>query len=173
MRTFERLNVTSPANACRVLVTVLAIVLLCACSKPSQDTQAENFVRVDLNNQRIELKQLRGKVVLVNIWATWCPPCLKEIPTLVQWQQEFGAQELQVIGISMDDSPGPAQAMMKKLGINYPLFMGDDELAKTFGGVLGLPRSFLINRDGRIVARIEGVDLPALRTNITNLLSTG
>jgi len=171
MSTFTRMSLTSPVRACRVLVMVLAVALLCACSERSQDAKAANFVRVDFDNQRIELAQLRGKVVLVNFWASWCPPCLKEIPAFVQWQHEFGAREFQVIGISMDDSPAPARAMVTKLRVNYPVIMGDEELAKAYGGILGLPTSFLIDRDGRIVARFQGVNLPTLRTYIADLLA--
>jgi thiol-disulfide isomerase/thioredoxin len=156
----------------RMLATVVLVASLCACSGPTHNAnEAPNFVRTDLDHHRIELRQLRGKVVLVNFWASWCPPCREEMPAFVQWQREFGGQGFQVIGVAMDDSSTAARAAVTQMHLDYPVVMGDEELAKAYGGILGLPISFLIDRDGNIVRRFTGVNLPALRAGIVGLLA--
>jgi peroxiredoxin len=170
----------APDTAVReLLATFLAGAVLIACSPrqvpaPQGVTapQAANFVRDDLDHHRIELKQLRGKVVLLNFWATWCGPCMTEVPKFIQWQRELGPREFQVIGVSMDDSKSDVIAMAEKMPFNYPVVMGDEELARSYGGVFGIPISFLIDRDGRIAQRYQGVKLPKLHADILALLNS-
>ncbi|MGA7159020.1 MAG: TlpA disulfide reductase family protein [Acidobacteriaceae bacterium] len=117
---------------------------------------APEFTRADLNHKRLDLRAYRGKVVLLNFWATWCAPCQLEMPTFVAWQNEYGAQGLQVIGISMDDDAAPVRSLYKKLHLDYPVALGDAKLGELYGGVLGLPVTFLIDRDGKIRAEFQG-----------------
>jgi thiol-disulfide isomerase/thioredoxin len=105
------------------------------------------------------LSALRGQLVLVNFWATWCAPCLKEIPLLVQMQAQYGARGLQVLGPALDD-PEQVRAMLPRLGFNYPILIGDravpnamDALGDTLGA---LPFSVLISPDGYVVMRKHG-----------------
>ncbi len=111
---------------------------------------------MDLNGAKINLKSLRGKVVLLNFWATWCAPCQIEMPTFSAWQQKYGSQGLQVVGISMDDDVAPVRKVVKKLKTNYPIAMGDAKLGERYGGVMGLPLSYLIDRNGVVRARFQG-----------------
>ena len=169
----------TPGTAVRkLLATFLAGAVLIACSPRQAHApqgvsapQAANFVRDDLDHHPIELKQLRGKVVLLNFWATWCGPCLTEIPEFIQWQRELGPREFRVIGVSMDDSKSDVIAMAEKMPFNYPVVMGDEELARSYGGVLRIPISFQIDRDGRIAQRYQGVKLPKLHADILALLN--
>jgi cytochrome c biogenesis protein CcmG, thiol:disulfide interchange protein DsbE len=111
----------------------------------------------DVNNQPIDLAQLKGKVVLIDFWAMWCAPCEAEIPQFVEWQKRYGEQGLQVIGLSMDDAAPPVKAYAQEHGISYPIGMADDKTIAAFGGVLGLPAYVLIDREGRLIAKHVGV----------------
>jgi thiol-disulfide isomerase/thioredoxin len=133
---------------------------------------APAFVRMDLNGKKIDLGSLRGKVVLLNFWATWCAPCQIEMPRFVQWQRQYAPQGLQVIGISMDDDPALVRRADRRLRPNYPVAMGDEELGELFGGVLGLPLTFLIDRKGEVRGQFQGeTDLKTIEDQLKQLLS--
>lgn len=116
---------------------------------------APTFSRTDLDHKTLDLKSYRGKVVLLNFWATWCAPCQLEIPHFVAWQKQYGPRGLQIIGISMDDDPALVRTLYQKLHLNYPVAMGDAPLGKLYGGVLGLPVTFLIDRNGQVQAQFQ------------------
>ena len=132
---------------------------------------APNFSRLNLAGQKTSLSDYRGRVVLLNFWATWCGPCITEMPVLAQWQKELGPSGLQVVGVSMDDEPKGVRAMTKKLRINYPVVMGDETIGTAYGGVLGLPVTFVIDRKGKIRSRHQGaIDIASLRREVQTLL---
>lgn len=132
---------------------------------------APDFTRSDIAGKTVRLSEYRGKVVLLNFWATWCPPCLDEIPAFSTWQQEYRAEGLQVVGVSMDDDIQPVQRAVIRYHVVYPVVMSDDKLVKLYGGVLGLPLSFIIDPSGRIVARFQGkADLARMKQQLTALL---
>ena len=133
---------------------------------------APNFSRLDLTHRKIALRSYRGKIVLLNFWATWCEPCLTEMPTFVGWQQQYGSRNFQVIGISMDDAAPEVIATVSRLKLNYPVLMGDEYLGADYGGVLGLPVTFLIDRDGKIQARYQGDSLARIDSDIQHLLQS-
>ena len=121
-----------------------------------QHMPAPQVTLTDLNGEKLELASYKGEVVLVDFWATWCDPCRAEIPHFVQLQDKYRNQGFRVVGISMDDVPRPVREFYGQYRMNYPVAMGNAKLAERFGGVLGLPVSFLIGRDGRIYARHVG-----------------
>ena len=130
------------------------------------------FSRPDVNGGRVSLADLRGKVVLLNFWATWCAPCRVEIPRFMQWQQQYGRQGFQVVGISIDDTDAPVRTFVHTMRLNYPVVMGDAELGQAYGGIFGVPVSFLIDRQGIIRGRIEGEANPrTLEFQIRKLLA--
>ena len=132
---------------------------------------APGFSLQDLNGKPLTLADYSGKVVLLNFWATWCTPCRGEIPQFVDFQNSLGPQGLQLIGISMDDEAKPVQEFYQQFKMNYPVAVGNTNLAESYGGVLGLPVTFLIGRNGRIAARYVGAtDMPALQQKIQALL---
>ena len=132
---------------------------------------APDFTRTDLTGKSLSLRRYRGKVVLLNFWATWCGPCLTEIPTFEAWQNTYGAAGLQIVGVSMDDDAAPVKRAYEKYHLNYPVAMGDAQLGELFGGVLGLPLSYLIDPDGRVVGRYQGeLDLTQMESKIKSLL---
>lgn len=134
--------------------------------------QAPPFVRVDLTGRPIDLESYRGKVVLLNFWATWCAPCQVELPRFEIWQKKYGAQGLQVLAVSMDDGDAAGKRTVRRLHLTYPVVMGDAKLGDIYGGVLGLPVTFLIDRNGVVVAKIKGeTDLEKLESRVKALVA--
>lgn len=117
---------------------------------------APQFTRRSLDGAQISLRSYRGKVVLLNFWATWCAPCQVELPQFAAWQAKYAANGLQVIAVSMDDDVAPVRSLTRHLRLSFPVVLGDPALGTRYGGVLGLPITFLIARDGTVVARFEG-----------------
>ena len=121
----------------------------------------------DLDGKDVPLSSYRGQVVLVNFWATWCDPCYIEIPWLIEMQQKYGTKGFTVLGVSMDEEGKSAVIPFlakerfnvngQKLPMNYPIVLGDDDIATKFGGLLGYPTSFLISKDGKEIKKIQGL----------------
>jgi peroxiredoxin len=142
-----------------------------ASGETKQLKPAPSFSLTDLNGHPLQLADYKGKVVLLDFWATWCAPCRTEIPKFVEWQKQYGPQGLQVIGISMDDSDKPVPGFVQQLGIDYPVALGDAKLADQYGGVLGLPVTFVIGRDGQIHHKHVGLtDMALLEGEVKQLL---
>ncbi len=119
---------------------------------------APEFTLIGADGAEIRLSAYKGKVVLLNFWATWCGPCLAEIPWFVEFQRTHAARGLAVVGISMDeDGWKSVRPFMETQKINYPIAIGDDALAQKFGGIESLPETLLIDRDGRIASRHVGI----------------
>jgi thiol-disulfide isomerase/thioredoxin len=111
----------------------------------------------DISGQPVSKADWDGKVVLVNFWATWCPPCREEIPELLALQKQFNGQ-LKIIGISEDDDPAAkVLKFAQQKGIDYPIVMSTPELIESYGGVPALPTSFLIDTQGRVVQKHTGL----------------
>jgi peroxiredoxin len=123
----------------------------------SVGSTAPAFALKDVDGKPFDLADYRGKVVLLDYWATWCVPCRSEIPHFVDFQDKYVSQGFQVMGISMDDGPQPVQEFYKQFKMNYPVAMGTTQLAESYGGILGLPVTFLIGRDGKIAAKYVGL----------------
>lgn len=117
------------------------------------------FAMKDLDGKLRNIKEWDGKVILVNFWATWCPPCLKEMPYFVELQETYGEQGLQIIGIAIDDEED-VRAFADDMGINYPIMAGEVDtidLSRRYGNRIGgLPFSVFINRKGEITDTITG-----------------
>jgi thiol-disulfide isomerase/thioredoxin len=132
---------------------------------------APDFSLQNLDGQPLNLAAFKGKVVLLDFWATWCVPCRSEIPHFVEFQQKYAPQGLQVVGISMDDGPKPVRQFYTEMKMNYPVAVGTEAMAQSYGGVLGLPITFLIDRDGRIYKKHIGeVDMSVFEQEIQTLL---
>ena len=147
----------------RVLVAFALLLALAANASAKTPVKlkvgdvAPQFSRSDLQGRPFDLR--RGKIVLVDFWASWCPPCIIAIPHLSQLQKKYGVRGFQVVGISMDDSANVTKETMQKIRFNYPVVLGDAKLGNLYGGVLGLPQQFLIGADGKILA-IRSGDFP-------------
>jgi cytochrome c biogenesis protein CcmG/thiol:disulfide interchange protein DsbE len=120
----------------------------------------------DLQGNHVTLASMKGKVVLVNFWATWCEPCRGEIPILIGMQTQYGAKGFTTLGVAMDEEgkkvvdPYVHTTQFNVAGqpslMNYPIVLGSDDIATQFGGLLGMPTSYLINRDGKIAKKYVG-----------------
>jgi thiol-disulfide isomerase/thioredoxin len=128
----------------------------------------------DLNGITIHTADYKNKVVLVNFWAAWCVPCAEEVPQFVALQKKYQGQGLKVISFSVDDDAQELQSFYRKYQMNYPVVPSDIQLAEAFGGVLGLPTTFVIGRDSRIHTKHTGVtDFSMLEQELVVLLKAG
>jgi len=128
----------------------------------------------DINGRKYGPDDFKGKVVLVNYWGTWCPPCRAEVASLVRLQGMYRAEGLQVVGIAVDDTARKVREFARENGINYPVVVGDAALKTLFGDLGGVPTSFLIGRDGRVYQRVNGapMDVKVFEQGINALLKT-
>jgi thiol-disulfide isomerase/thioredoxin len=119
---------------------------------------APDFDLQTLDGKNVKLSDLRGKAVLLNFWATYCGPCKVEMPWFVELQKEYGPQGFQIIGVAMDDaSTEDIAKFAKDMGVNYPVLLGKDSVAESYGGVSVLPTTFFVDRDGKLIAREFGL----------------
>lgn len=121
-----------------------------------QQETAPLFKGPTTDGKTFDLAEWKGKVVLVNFWATWCGPCRIEIPDLIKLQEKYGPQGFTVIGLSNDDSMETVRPFLKANGINYPVMMASPELMRQYGA-RSLPSSLLIDREGKVVWAMAGV----------------
>lgn len=117
-----------------------------------QARQQADFTLTDLNGKNWTLKDLKGKVVLLNFWATWCPPCRKEMPDLETLSRRFGPQGLVVLGID-DENPEEVKPFIAQQGITYPVLLDPGRRVNTLFEIEGIPKTFVYDREGKIVAQ--------------------
>jgi thiol-disulfide isomerase/thioredoxin len=112
------------------------------------------FTMKDASNRDVRLADYKGKVMLVDFWATWCGPCKIEIPGFVEFQNTYASRGFQVLGISVDDTPAQLAPYIKEFKMNYPVLqgLGRDDVQDAFGPLAGIPTTFLISREGKICA---------------------
>jgi peroxiredoxin len=136
---------------------------------------AANFTLVDSNGAKVTLASLKGKVVLLNFWATWCGPCQVEIPWFMEFNKTYKARGLAVVGVSMDEDGWKAvKPYLATKKIDYPIVVGNDDVAKAYGGVDALPSTFIIDREGKIAFSHSGlVGKDTYDTEIRSLLDSG
>jgi thiol-disulfide isomerase/thioredoxin len=128
-------------------------------NNPAIGLKRPEFAGADLDGKLRNIKEWDGKLIFLNFWATWCPPCLKEIPDFIELQEDYGDQGFQIIGIAIDDEMS-VREYVNEVGMNYPTMVVESEgvgLAKRFGNGPGvLPYTVIINRDGEISNTIMG-----------------
>lgn len=150
----------------RVVPLCLLLIAAFAC-KPKVDAgpvgtlpvvgKAPAWTLKDVNGQAVSSTDFKGKVVVLDFWATWCPPCRSEIPGYVKLQKKYADKGLVIVGVSLDQQGPPVvKAFMKNQGVDYTIVMGDDDITQAFGGVEAIPTTFLIDRDGNIRHRKVG-----------------
>lgn len=131
---------------------LLALLLLGATA-----ASAQPFVFQDLQGQPQRLADYRGKWVLVNFWATWCPPCLEEVPDLIDLHRAHSKNDLVVIGVALDSSEKSVRQFIQRHNVNYPVVLGDYDLAEQVGEVNVLPTSYLYDPRGELVSYQQGM----------------
>ena len=126
-----------------------------------QTSHAPVLVLKDLRGRALRLSDYKGKVVVLNFWATWCPPCRAEMPDLIRMQREYRSQGLQVVGITYPpEEIAEVRQFVRKLGVNYPIALGTIETKSLFDETETLPLTIVIDREGKVRQRIEGILLP-------------
>jgi len=157
----------------RAAVAALALVWWPACVNdaaddhggdvPSAGTPSLDFVLKDMDGNDVRLADFKGRPILINFWATWCPPCKAEIPWFIEFAETYKAERLAVIGISVDDPPEEIRKFAADRKINYPMLvgLGQDELRQAFDASAVVPVSWLIKADGTVFARARGIHAKA------------
>ena len=165
----------------RLLLVTAALVLAAGCSKQKNKTidemeeagkaagqpqaaqgearkEAPNFTLKDINGDQFQLSQLKGKVVILDFWATWCPPCRQEIPHFVDLQKQYQSKGLEIVGISVDDrGAAVVKPFAQKFNINYTMLVDGQAITNLYGGVQGIPTTFVLDKQGRIVKKFVGL----------------
>jgi thiol-disulfide isomerase/thioredoxin len=138
-----------------------ALLVLLPAAVIAQDTltgqAAPALTFKDLAGKEVSLAALKGKVIVVDFWATWCGPCRQEIPGYIEMQKKYEKDGLVIVGVSLDQKgPKVVKKFVEANGMNYTVVMGDDKAVDAFGGFNSIPTTFLINREGRIVHQKSG-----------------
>jgi peroxiredoxin len=149
--------VASLLLAATALAVAIALFLIAATPsarvlEATEARPAPAWTLPDVDGRPVHSADFAGRVMVVDFWATWCPPCVKEVPGYVDLQRRYGERGLTVIGISLDrQGPEVVREFMRRHGVNYPMVMGDDAVVAAFGGVQAIPTTFVVDRAGRIV----------------------
>ena len=141
-------------------------------SAGSMPKHAPEWTLQDLDGKVVKSSDYKGKVLIVNFWATWCGPCKAEIPDLIEFQKQYAAQGVVLLGVSIDEAPAKTvKAFVNKAHINYPVVMSSPQMDKAFGGIEAVPTTIVINRQGAVVASHVGmVKKAVLEKDIQQLL---
>jgi len=119
---------------------------------------APDFTLTTLDGKKVKLSNYRGKAVLLNFWATWCGPCKVEIPWFIDLEKQYGPQGLVILGVAMDDDgKATVTKFAQEMKIDYTVVLGNDDVADEYGGVEGLPTTFYVDRNGKIVKVVAGL----------------
>ena len=168
--TFAAVVLAATFSSCNSTTTVRAAVKPESARKP-----APEFSLKDSGGKTVKLSDYKGKIVLLNFWATWCGPCKIEIPWFMDFEQEYKDRGFAVLGVSMDeDGWNAVKPYLETHKVNYRVLLGDDTVGGLYGGVESLPTTFIIDRDGRVAAvHIGLVSKSEYQNDIINLLENG
>ena len=167
------MRILKPLFSLRLALLTAALLLLLAPGQGLAASQMPHFALPSAEDcSTIDSNSSQGQALILNFFATWCPPCRKEIPSLASIQKEYGPRGVTVIGFSTDQGGSKLVAkFMKKMEINYPVVMADSQTPRSFGGILGIPTTFLVNKQGMVVRRYDGyVDHQTLVRDLESIL---
>lgn len=177
MKRFAAVTVVGVAVLLGYWVTTGAMTARAAGEKKvagvSQRMAAPDFTVTSLDGKELRLSALKGKVVMLDFWATWCPPCKAEIPHFIELQNAYGPKGLEIIGLSVDqEGPEVVRDFSKEYGVNYTMAMAGPDLVQKYGGIRGIPTTFLIDKEGRIAKKLVGYhDKQVFESQIQTLLA--
>lgn len=140
-----------------MLLAGLALLIFSASHAAEVTVMPEFSLPSVVDGKDVSSRDFAGQVLLITFFATWCPPCRQEIPTLIKLQNDYAEQDFSVLGLSLDEQgPKVVAKLIEKENINYPILMAERRTVRDFGGFAGIPTSFLVDREGRIVKRYPG-----------------
>lgn len=154
-------SLLTAALLCIFLTGCSDVPQVAAASEPVQKGRkaAPDFALKDSSGATVHLSDYKGKVVLLDFWATWCEPCQLEIPWFMEFEQQYKNRGFAVLGVSMDDGGWPdVKPFIEKHKINYRILLGNDQVGDQYGSVESLPTTFIIDREGRIAVKHEGIE---------------
>ncbi|GAB4169294.1 MAG: hypothetical protein Kow00108_02900 [Calditrichia bacterium] len=144
-----------------VVLTILNIPGKEAISLPQKsETLAPDFTLMDITGKKVSLSDYKGHVVLINFWATWCPPCRAELPDISKLREKYKDSKFEVLGIILERNDPSVLAKVKemknKYKLNYPLIWGDNQIVRAYGNISSIPTSFIVDKSGNIVEQFVG-----------------
>ncbi|MGC4072537.1 MAG: TlpA disulfide reductase family protein [Nibricoccus sp.] len=133
---------------------------------------APSWSLADLNDKPLSSADFKGKVLVIDFWATWCPPCVHEIPGYIEFQKKHGGDKIALVGLSLDEIPvADVKAFAVKKGINYPVAIASQELLAQFASVEGIPATFIVDRDGKLrFMKVGAASVEDLEKTVAGLL---
>lgn len=141
----------------RLWLIMAVMIMIVSCGKSSPTRNVLDFKANDLNGKEMSFAEYRGKVVLLNIWATWCPPCVKEIPDLNEVHHAYKNRDVIVLGVSVDASAEDVrQALKGKIKVDYPVWHADADFIRRFQ-IRSIPHTMIVNKEGVIVEEMMGI----------------
>lgn len=142
----------------QMLTLVFFIAIMPACQGKADDSHAPDFTLLNLSDNTVNLSDYRGKVVLINFFATYCPPCRMEMPTFIELQRKYGPKGFVIIGISVDNDPHKVLPLfIEQLGINFPVLLATNKVLKDYGNIYALPVTFILDKEHIVVKKITGM----------------
>jgi peroxiredoxin len=149
------------SNYSKIIFLLLASAIFFSSDASSQTaaskTAAPDWQLSDVDGKTVKLSDFKGKVVILDFWATWCPPCRAEIPGFIAIQKKYADKGFTMVGVSLDEQGASVvKPFMRQLGMNYPVVIGNQRIVSDYGGITAIPTTFVIDRQGNVVAAYQG-----------------
>jgi peroxiredoxin len=158
-----KLSTSNAGSVSESVIMAPAAVEPTSLAMQADDTPAPDFVLTDVNGEEVKLSDYKGKVVVLNFWATWCPPCRKEIPDFNELQAQYGDKGVQFIGVALDEEGLPkVKKWMSTNAVSYPVVIADAAIKKSYGEMNAIPVTMLIDRQGVIRTKYIGMRQKAI-----------
>jgi len=171
------MNHSKKSMALMIFLALSAVLFLCANNdqeavRETGTPAAGSFELTDLEGNTLTLENYRGKVIILDFWDTWCPPCRKEIPDFIALQDEYGSEGFVVIGVAFGrEGVEKVKAFAEEMGINYPVAVATEEIMKSYGPIQAIPTTFILDKNGRIYQKYTGYrEKSVFRNDILKLL---